>query len=359
MATNLRTWDRLLNKEFYPNLYYPDIVILDGGYKKYYEKYNGFSCYPLNYIEMHDPQYKAECERGLDKLRRDSKLNLNRKDSFHGLTRRSSQRTLSMKRSFTYGQTSLNFGAATTRTISTDARTGHAKSKSVSIFNLKNESFNYSASEQTSNDAGIFGTAATSTKNNSDRKIDLDQFFEDSPISQKTINFHDYSSSSIGSATGSVFSSCKKTVHSASSSVSSFEFAFPSSNSSESHPHLSKTMSATTATTSCVPPPLSFPEPFTANSQHSFKLPSLPTKRCSKSHMRSQTFSGFQFSSTSSPAGAPPTPVTSTSLFFSEDISNDSHAAHTNNNAYRSSFQRKLQKHIDTPITKKSSFSAL
>ncbi|GME68378.1 unnamed protein product [Ambrosiozyma monospora] len=38
MATNLRTWDRLLNKEFYPNLYYPDIVILDGGYKKYYEK---------------------------------------------------------------------------------------------------------------------------------------------------------------------------------------------------------------------------------------------------------------------------------------------------------------------------------
>ncbi|GME80032.1 unnamed protein product [Ambrosiozyma monospora] len=117
-------------------------------------------------------------------------------------------------------------------------------------------------------------------------------------------------------------------------------------------------MSANAVPTSCVPPPLSFPEPVTTSSKHSFKLPSLP-KRCSKSHMRSQTFSGFQFSSTSSPAGAPPTPVTSTSLFFSEEISNDSHVAHTNNNAYRSSFQRKLQKHIDTPITKKSSFSAL
>lgn len=93
MANNLRNWDRCLNKDNYPELYYPDVLILQGGYKKYYDKYivaegQQESSYSdgnsdrSSYVEMQDPQFKDECERGLDKLRRDNKLSLSRKSSY-------------------------------------------------------------------------------------------------------------------------------------------------------------------------------------------------------------------------------------------------------------------------------------
>lgn len=114
MANNLRNWDRCLNKDNYPNLYYPDVVILEGGYKKYYDRYlavqsggdSPASC--ASYVEMQDPQFKDECEKGLDKLRRDNKLSLSRKNSYSsslslscdsGTSGFSSCSSLSLKRS--------------------------------------------------------------------------------------------------------------------------------------------------------------------------------------------------------------------------------------------------------------------
>ncbi|KAG7838874.1 hypothetical protein KL942_003870 [Ogataea angusta] len=112
MANLLRTWDRYLNKEYYPHLYYPDIVILEGGYKKFYERFNGVHCYPLNYIEMHDPQFKDECETGLYKLRKDSKLSLNRKSSFQ-----ERPGSLSLRKSYT-STSVLSFAESTKSTTS-------------------------------------------------------------------------------------------------------------------------------------------------------------------------------------------------------------------------------------------------
>ena len=34
----LRSQDRLLNSDNYPSLYYPEVYILDGGYKAFYEQ---------------------------------------------------------------------------------------------------------------------------------------------------------------------------------------------------------------------------------------------------------------------------------------------------------------------------------
>ncbi|ODV88262.1 hypothetical protein CANARDRAFT_180691, partial [[Candida] arabinofermentans NRRL YB-2248] len=166
MANSLRTWDRYLNKEHYPNLYYPDIVILEGGYKKFYEKFNGVHCYPLNYIEMDHPKYKAECEAQLDKLRRDSKMSLTRKNSFcsgmsttsggsSGNSSNSSVSSLgSLKKGFSTNSV-LNFGGSTKTTIRS----------SNSISNLKNTS-----------ELGGFGNS----------NIDLDNLCDDSPVFTRT-----------------------------------------------------------------------------------------------------------------------------------------------------------------------------
>lgn len=81
MANNLRNWDRMLNRDNYPSLYYPDVVILEGGYKKFYDQYVAPFQMEESYVEMQDPQFKAECEAGLDKLRRESKLSLSRHNS--------------------------------------------------------------------------------------------------------------------------------------------------------------------------------------------------------------------------------------------------------------------------------------
>ncbi|OHT04319.1 Rhodanese-like domain containing protein [Tritrichomonas foetus] len=39
MAALFREHDRFLNKDSYPNIYYPDVYVLEGGYKNFYEHY--------------------------------------------------------------------------------------------------------------------------------------------------------------------------------------------------------------------------------------------------------------------------------------------------------------------------------
>lgn len=73
MASHLRKCDRILNRNNYPLLSYPDIVILEGGYKRFYDTYS-HRCFPQGYIEMKDINYQEHCEFELDKVRQANKL---------------------------------------------------------------------------------------------------------------------------------------------------------------------------------------------------------------------------------------------------------------------------------------------
>ncbi|ESO86597.1 hypothetical protein LOTGIDRAFT_128880 [Lottia gigantea] len=55
----LRSQDRLLNSDNYPSLYYPEVYILDGGYKAFYEQTQGL-CYPATYTPMLHEDHASE-----------------------------------------------------------------------------------------------------------------------------------------------------------------------------------------------------------------------------------------------------------------------------------------------------------
>ncbi|KAK9709951.1 m-phase inducer phosphatase [Basidiobolus ranarum] len=61
MALHLRSRDRELNAMEYPKLYFPELYILDGGYRNFYSQAKSF-CVPQSYIEMNDEQYLDECK---------------------------------------------------------------------------------------------------------------------------------------------------------------------------------------------------------------------------------------------------------------------------------------------------------
>lgn len=73
MAKHLRKCDRMCNYDNYPLLTYPDIAILEGGYKTFYENYPQW-CDPQGYVEMKNLRHKKICESNLDKVRKDNKL---------------------------------------------------------------------------------------------------------------------------------------------------------------------------------------------------------------------------------------------------------------------------------------------
>lgn len=72
LASHLRSCDRKINRDEYPRLYYPDIVILDGGYKSFYDKFPTL-CFPQDYVTMNSSENLLRCENELDKFRSDSK----------------------------------------------------------------------------------------------------------------------------------------------------------------------------------------------------------------------------------------------------------------------------------------------
>ncbi|KAJ5414201.1 hypothetical protein N7509_000828 [Penicillium cosmopolitanum] len=74
MAKYIRHQDRAVNVDIYPNLTYPDMYILDGGYSSFFAEHRSF-CYPQNYVEMNDKEHQFACERGLGKVKQRSKLN--------------------------------------------------------------------------------------------------------------------------------------------------------------------------------------------------------------------------------------------------------------------------------------------
>lgn len=74
MAKYLRHQDRAINVDTYPNLTYPDMYILDGGYSSFFAEHRSF-CFPQNYVEMSAKEHEFACERGLGKVKQRSKLN--------------------------------------------------------------------------------------------------------------------------------------------------------------------------------------------------------------------------------------------------------------------------------------------
>lgn len=94
-ADQLRYYDRSICGDFYPNLYYPDIIVLEGGYKDYYESEKTLHK-TLSYVEMDHPSFKDERDRNLSLLRKESSLSRqnSRSSSTASLTRRPSYNSL-------------------------------------------------------------------------------------------------------------------------------------------------------------------------------------------------------------------------------------------------------------------------
>lgn len=55
----LRNKDREANKEHYPDLYYPELYLLEGGYKAFYAKHKS-NCDPQTYLPMNNKGYEEE-----------------------------------------------------------------------------------------------------------------------------------------------------------------------------------------------------------------------------------------------------------------------------------------------------------
>lgn len=81
MASHLRTCDRNINQDNYPHLDYPDILILEGGYKTFFDSQSQ-RCFPQKYVEMNDDNHKSTCEKELTRFKRD----LKKASSFNNLS---------------------------------------------------------------------------------------------------------------------------------------------------------------------------------------------------------------------------------------------------------------------------------
>ena len=67
-AKFIRSHDRNVNAHCYPNLTYPEMYILDGGYSQFYKQHQS-RCFPQNYVEMNDHRHEQACERGMAKVK--------------------------------------------------------------------------------------------------------------------------------------------------------------------------------------------------------------------------------------------------------------------------------------------------
>ncbi|GAB0140426.1 hypothetical protein EsHS_00001048 [Epichloe bromicola] len=68
MARHVRSYDRTVNADSYPNLTYPEVYILDGGYSGFFAEHRG-RCYPPEYVEMSDEKHQRTCEREMGRLK--------------------------------------------------------------------------------------------------------------------------------------------------------------------------------------------------------------------------------------------------------------------------------------------------
>ncbi|EJS42449.1 mih1p [Saccharomyces arboricola H-6] len=85
LASHLRNCDRMINQDYYPKLFYPDILILDGGYKAVYDNFPEL-CYPRQYVGMNSQENLLNCEQEMDKFRKESKRFATKNNSLRKLT---------------------------------------------------------------------------------------------------------------------------------------------------------------------------------------------------------------------------------------------------------------------------------
>ena len=130
MAKHLRKCDRTLNQNSYPLLTYPDVVILEGGYKSFYTRYQGEFCEPRNYVEMKDLAFGKKCETSMHKVRKDSKF-LTRAKSFNQFSMGDNGRAHNPAASFSLLSSSLEIwgGGSNSRV---DGHPLHGRSNSYS-----------------------------------------------------------------------------------------------------------------------------------------------------------------------------------------------------------------------------------
>ena len=86
MARYLRELDREMNTDCYPSLYYPELYVLDGGYKALYQQTTEL-CEPQSYTPMDHPSYRKElkCSRRVSRTGRRQRSRLPHVDGDIGL----------------------------------------------------------------------------------------------------------------------------------------------------------------------------------------------------------------------------------------------------------------------------------
>lgn len=80
-ASFIRSRDREVNSDNYPQLTYPELYVLDGGYSQFYSQHRS-KCFPQNYVEMNDQRHEQACERGMAKVKQRQKLFRNQTFAF-------------------------------------------------------------------------------------------------------------------------------------------------------------------------------------------------------------------------------------------------------------------------------------
>ncbi|KAJ1725033.1 m-phase inducer phosphatase [Coemansia erecta] len=72
MASLLRKRDREINMHRYPQLNYPEVYVLKGGYRNFFS-YFKTQCEPQNYVEMNDEAFAVDCKQRMMQFNRQFK----------------------------------------------------------------------------------------------------------------------------------------------------------------------------------------------------------------------------------------------------------------------------------------------
>ncbi|KAJ3367279.1 cell division cycle- protein [Allomyces arbusculus] len=81
MAMHLRAQDRILNVARYPDVYYPEIYVLEGGYKAFYLA-QAARCVPQAYVPMDATEYVDQCRREMAERKRSLERSKSSAESF-------------------------------------------------------------------------------------------------------------------------------------------------------------------------------------------------------------------------------------------------------------------------------------
>ncbi|TID18179.1 hypothetical protein CANINC_003920 [Pichia inconspicua] len=183
-AIELRKIDRNVCSEYYPNLYYPEVLILEGGYKEYYESEKSINR-SLSYIEMDHPSYIDERNKNLDIVKKESNLRSSRSsrsNSYVSLSRKSSHSSIKSTSSNSF----LDFSAVNKIDYKLPSKQRPSKR---SLHNLNVQLFDKSSSNEEETEDLDFSPFTSNSQSNylengifgglGNQNIDLDALVED------------------------------------------------------------------------------------------------------------------------------------------------------------------------------------